>query len=280
MKKVFLIIIIVIVAIIIVLAIGAFIFLWQNKPKTLSPEDGSGIEVFLPKLNEEISSPLKIKGIVNGSGWIGFEAQVGTVKLLDSQGNELANSYLKATTDWMKPSISFETTLDFISLNIDEGKLIFNNENPSGLPQYDREFILPVKIPKTVEGLIQVKLYFNNNSTDSEYACKKVLSVDRGVVGTKAIARVALEELLKGPTRQEILDGFFTSINPDVKIQKLTIGNTVAKVDFDGNLEKNVGGSCRVAAIKNQIIQTLLQFKTIKSVIISVNGRTEDILQP
>ena len=277
MKKVFLIILIILILAIIV---GAFIFWWKNEIEILPVETKSGIEVFLPKLNEEISSPLEIKGTVNGNGWIGFEAQVGTVKLLDSEGNELASNYLKATTDWMKPLVRFETTLDFISLNIDEGKLVFSNENPSGLPQYNKEFILPVKITKTVKGAIQVKLYFNNNSTDSEYACKKVLPVDRGVSETKAVARAALEELLKGPTRQEILDGFFTSINPDVKIQKLTIENTVARVDFDSNLEKNVGGSCRVTAIRNQITQTLLQFKTIKSVIISINDRTEDILQP
>ncbi len=277
MKKVFLIILIIVI---IALTVGAFIFWWQKRAEILPPETKSGIEVFLPKLNAEISSPLEIKGTVNGLGWIGFEAQVGTVKLLDSEGKELAKGFLKATTDWMKPTIRFETTLDFISLNIDEGTLVFNNENPSGLPQYNREFILPVKISKTIKGTIQVKLYFNNNSMDPEFACKKVFPVDRGVSETKAVARAALEELLKGPTRQEILDGFFTSINPDVKIQKLTIENTVAKVDFDGNLEKNVGGFCRVSAIRNQITQTLLQFKTIENVIISINGRTENILQP
>ncbi|OGZ71506.1 MAG: hypothetical protein A2904_01840 [Candidatus Staskawiczbacteria bacterium RIFCSPLOWO2_01_FULL_33_9] len=278
MKKVFL---LVAVAIIIVaLTVGAFVFWWQNKTEILPEEIKPGIEVFLPKINEEISSPLEIKGTVNGNGWFGFEGQVGTVKLLDSEGNELAVNYLKATTDWMQPFVRFETTLDFVSPNINEGTLVFNNENPSGLPQYNRQFILPVKINKTVEGAVQVKVYFNNNSTDSQYACKEVLPVDRGVSETKAVARAALEELLQGPTRQEILEGYFTSINPNVKIQKLTIENTVAKVDFDITLEKNVGGSCRVTAIRNQITQTLLQFNTVKSVVISINGRTEDILQP
>ncbi|MDO8740807.1 MAG: GerMN domain-containing protein [Candidatus Woesearchaeota archaeon] len=277
MKKVFLIILIIVV---IALVIGAFVLFWQKKDQELPKETGIGIEVFLPKADEEVLSPLEIKGTVNGSGWIGFEGQVGTVNLIDSEGNKLAEGVLKATTDWTQPQIRFESTLNFVSLNIDAGKLVFNNENPSDLPQNSRQFILPVKIAKTVQGTIQVKLYFNNNSTDPEYACKKVLPVDRGVSETQSVARAALEELLKGPTRQEILDGFFTSINSDVKIQKLTIENTVAKVDFNDNLEKNVGGSCRVSAIRNQITQTLLQFKTIESVVISINGRTEDILQP
>lgn len=65
-----------------------------------------------------------------------------------------------------------------------------------------------------------------------------------------------------------------------MKIQKLTIENNVARVDFDKQLEYQVGGSCRVAAIRAQITQTLKQFPTVKEVIISIDGRTEDILQP
>lgn len=265
---------------IIIVVLAGVLLMWLKNEEPLPIETKSGIDVFLPKENQEVSSPLEILGTVNGNGWIGFEGQVGTVKLLNSQGEELAMGILEATNDWMQSSINFKTTLDFISLNMDNGTLVFNNENPSGLPENDRQFILPIKIAKTVQGTIQVKLYFNNNIMDPEYSCQKVFPVDRGVSETTAVARAAIEELLKGPTRQEILDGFFTSINSDVKIQKLTIENTVAKIDFDSNLEKNVGGSCRVSAIRNQIIQTLLQFKTVKSVIISVDGRTEDILQP
>ncbi|MCX6760220.1 MAG: GerMN domain-containing protein, partial [Candidatus Nealsonbacteria bacterium] len=69
-------------------------------------------------------------------------------------------------------------------------------------------------------------------------------------------------------------------INTGVKIQKLTIENGIAKVDFDEQLENGVGGSCKVSAIRAQITQTLKQLSTVMSVIISINGRTEDILQP
>jgi len=136
--------------------------------------------------------------------------------------------------------------------------------------------------PTTLCGeTINVKVYFNNNKMDPEYSCNKVFPVERQIIKTPAVARAALEELLKGDvTDKENLDGFTTSINPGVKIQKLIIENNVAKVDFDEQLEYQVGGSCRVAAISAQITETLKQFPSIKSVIISINGRTEDILQP
>jgi spore germination protein GerM len=54
----------------------------------------------------------------------------------------------------------------------------------------------------------------------------------------------------------------------------------VARVDFDEQLNYQVGGSCRVMAIRAQIEQTLKQFSTVDSVIISVNGQTEGILEP
>jgi spore germination protein GerM len=118
----------------------------------------------------------------------------------------------------------------------------------------------------------------------TDYDCNKVLAVEREVDKTEGIARVALEELLKGPSQAETDLGFTTTINSGVKIQKLEItpptGGGVAKVDFDEQLEKAVGGSCRVSAIRAQITETLKQFSTVNSVIISINGRTEDILQP
>jgi len=134
------------------------------------------------------------------------------------------------------------------------------------------------------EEYMTVKAFFNNDRMDPEFSCNKVFPVEREILKTEAVAQAALTELLKGPTEAEKAEGFFTSINPGVKIQELTInpptGGGVAKVDFDEQLEFQVGGSCRVAAIRAQITETLKQFPTVSNVIISINGRTEDILQP
>lgn len=133
-----------------------------------------------------------------------------------------------------------------------------------------------VESPETVK----VKAFFNNGNLDPEFTCIKVFPVEREIPKTLAVARASLEELLKGPTEEEKSKGFSTNINPGVKIQKLTIENGTAKVDFDAQIEFQVGGSCRVGAISHQIMETLKQFPTVSEVIISVDGRTEDILQP
>ena len=141
-------------------------------------------------------------------------------------------------------------------------------------------FLLPEKETEKFPELIIVEVFFNNDRLDPEFSCNKVFPVEREIPKTQAVARAALEELLKGSTEVEKEQGFFTSINPGVKIQKLVIEEGIAKVEFDEQLEFQVGGSCRVAAIRAQITQTLKQFPTVQSVIISIDGRTEDILQP
>jgi len=247
--------------------------------KVATPEN-NGIEITSPAINSEISSPLKIAGTVDGNGWGGFEGQVGSVRLLDDKGNQIGVAILTATTDWMNPSIDFETYLQFSSERDQNGSLVFHNENPSDMRDRDRTFTLPVKIKKGSGEMMTVKAFFNNNTMDPEISCNKVFVIERQVPKTIAVARVALEELLKGPTISEKNEDYSTSINSGVKIQSLTIENGTAKVDFDEQLEYQAGGSCRVSAIRAQITETLKQFPTVKNVVISINGRTEDILQP
>ena len=255
---------------------------WIEHGKPLKPmptelcEGNSEVFLFSPKPNETIDSPLKIEGKARGF-WF-FEASF-PIHLLDENGNELAAGIVQAQSDWMTEDfVEFKGELSFVSNKEQNGKLVLEKDNPSGLPENDKKIEISVHLPKMET--MKIKAYFNNSNLDPEYSCNKVFPVEREIKKTQATARAALEELLKGTTEEEEKEGFLTSINPGVKIQKLTINNGVAEVDFDEQLEFQVGGSCRVAAISAQIRETLKQFETVKSVIISINGRTEDILQP
>ena len=130
------------------------------------------------------------------------------------------------------------------------------------------------------EAMMEVQVFFNNDRLDPEFSCNKVFPVQRTIARTPAVARATLQELLKGPAREEQKQGFFTSLNTGVQIQNLVIEDNIAEVDFNEQLEFQVGGSCRVSAIRAQITETLKQFSTVDAVIISINGRIEDILQP
>lgn len=232
--------------------------------------------VVMPQANQTIKSPLIVEGQARGN-WF-FEASF-PIELIDDQGKILGQSYVQAQSDWMTGNfVPFKGEINYQLAATTTGKLVLKNDNPSGLPQYDKKIEMPVLISPSE--IMAVKAFFNNNNLDKEITCAKVFAVERQAPKTSAVARAALEQLLAGPSEQDLAQGFYTSLNSGVKIQELTIVNGVAKVDFDETMEKGMGGSCRVGAIRAQITQTLKQFSTVKDVIISVNGRTEDILQP
>ena len=257
---------------IIFLFVGFFLIgcYFNNQEKNII----GGIEIYDIKDGQTIKSPLLIKGIVTGGKWTGFEGQVGRVEVIDSNGELLGVAPLMATSDFMKLPISFEANLVFDSSNDNYVSLVFYNENPSGLlgNLEMKSFLIKTLTEKTI-----IKLYFGKQGDNS---CVNLYPIEREIVKVEGIARATIEELLKGLSAEEKETGYFTSINEGVKINSLAIVDGTARIDFDETLEKLVGGSCRVGAIRQQITQTLMQFPSIKKVIISIDGRTEDILQP
>lgn len=111
---------------------------------------------------------------------------------------------------------------------------------------------------------------------------------------TQGIGRATLDALLWGPMPGNS-SGFTTAI-PSVKevlgypqraatwgervqLKGLTINDGVAHADFSGEILANPGGATKMLLIREQITQTLLQFSTIKQVVITVEGQ-QDMLEP
>jgi spore germination protein GerM len=136
----------------------------------------------------------------------------------------------------------------------------------------------PTPLPSTTT--TSFNIYFPNEKFDPLVTCEKVFPVKRTVAKTVAVGVAALNELLKGPTAIEKSSGYSTTLPSGAHLKLLTINNGTANADFDQALQQSIGGSCRVGLIRRQITETLLQFPSVKAVVISIDGRTEDILQP
>lgn len=111
---------------------------------------------------------------------------------------------------------------------------------------------------------------------------------------TQGIGRASLEALLWGPVPGNV-SGFQTAIplpeeilaytdrstewGERVRINKLTIVEGVAQVDFSRELLTNAGGAARMSWIRQQIEATLLQFSTVNRVVITVEGQP-GLLEP
>lgn len=102
-----------------------------------SPE----VVIDIPPANSMISSPLTVKGKAKGT-WF-FEASL-PVLLLDSEGNQLDIQPAQAKGEWMTPDfVEFETTLNYTTTDT-SGWLVVRKDNPSGLPENDAEYKIPV----------------------------------------------------------------------------------------------------------------------------------------
>lgn len=237
------------------------------------------IRIASPRPNQTVTSPLAITG--EARNWY-FEATF-PIKILDSQGSVLAQWYAQADGEWMTENfVPFTGELNFIVPQGEtHGTLVLAKSNASGLPEHDDELIVPVQFGNNPE-MTSVKIYLlpENAGGAPNFNCAEVEERERLVPRTAAIAHTAVSELLKGPTGAEVGLGFTTALNYGVDIQRLVIENGVAEVDFSVQLGAGVGGSCRVTAIRAQIENTLRQFPSVQSVVISINGETEEILQP
>jgi hypothetical protein len=101
------------------------------------------IDVTKPEANETIKSPLEVEGRALGN-WF-FEGSF-PIKLIGEDGKTLAQGIVQAQGDWMTAGfVPFKAKLDFDAGSSTIGMLIFQNDNPSGLPEKEKQFGLPVR---------------------------------------------------------------------------------------------------------------------------------------
>lgn len=100
------------------------------------------IQVEQPNRNASIKSPLQIKGKARGYWY--FEGTFPVV-LIDKNDKRVASGVAEAKGEWMSEDfVPFEVKLKFDTPKAQRGYLIFKKANPSGRPENDRSFRLPV----------------------------------------------------------------------------------------------------------------------------------------
>ncbi len=123
-----------------------------------------------------------------------------------------------------------------------------------------------------------VKIFLAKKEASSE-DCKSVFPAEHYVPKTQGVAAAAINELLIGPSIREADQGYWSQVPMNSKLRSLKIENGVAYADFNQATEMG-GGSCGQGVVTSQISETLLQFPTIKSIQLSIDGRTDGIFQP
>jgi hypothetical protein len=230
----------------------------------------ANITVSEPAANQLVTSPLTIRGTARV-----FENTV-SYRIVDETGRNLAEGFTTAqspdTGQFGPYAITAELASDIVPQN-GRGFIEVFTESAQDGSEIDKVRV-PVRFANADQ--TEVKLYFGSRSAAVGRECE-ALSFVPVLVQKDAPARHALERLLQGPVGDA---NAITAIAAGTTLNSVTIADGVARADFSAQLQNYGGGSCTVGLIRDQIERTLKQFPSVREVVISVEGRIDDVLQP
>ncbi|MCE5191783.1 MAG: GerMN domain-containing protein [Actinomycetia bacterium] len=109
-----------------------------------------------------------------------------------------------------------------------------------------------------------VRVYFTRGD--------KLAVSTRRIAATKAVASAAMQQLLAGPSADEKSYGLGTTIPAGTRLLGVTVNGGIATVDVSGGFQSG-GGTLSMTMRLAQVVHTLTQFSTIKSVRFSLDGK-------
>lgn len=142
--------------------------------------------------------------------------------------------------------------------------------------------VVPLKTPSLTPnpaagGTAQVKIFLiavgDNGVSGPKIGCgDSAVGVIRVIPATKAPLTAALNELLGLHEQHYGQSGLYNSLyNSHLQLQSVAVTDGVALIKLTGTL--SLGGECDDPRVDAQITNTALQFATVKSVDVSLNGK-------
>ncbi|MBC8145640.1 MAG: GerMN domain-containing protein [bacterium] len=207
-----------------------------------------------------------------------FES-TGNYRLRNAAGATLAQGHFTATGEMGKFS-PYSTTVEIKQAYTGNAMLeVFESSAKDGSEIHKVRVPLRMRVGAPSASKTVSAFFTNSRKDPGASDCGRVFPVSRTVAPTSAVARAALDALLRGPTDDERQKDFASEIPSGTRLRDIVINSGTARADFSRELN-TAAGSCRVTAIRSQIEQTLRQFPTVQRVEIAVEGNTSGVLQP
>lgn len=240
----------------------------EERKISYDEEDGK----YRPALEELIKGP-KNKNYRNN---IPPETKI---KMISRQGSDLIvnlsrefNNFAGSMAEILAVGSIVNTMTQFEE--VERVKILVNGEEfigPSGEPRgYMTTFPLdPTKQEETKD----VTLYFGNQDATAVVGETRQITVPQNT-NTEGLIRLVLEELVKGPEREDLKP----TIPKEVKILSVKIQSAIAEVDFSEEMYTKHGrGATGEAMTINSIVNTLTEFPEIQKVKMTVVGQPMNI---
>lgn len=240
----------------------------SNKNEFISPDDWTS---FVLANGTDLSNPFTFYGTSTA-----FENNINW-RLEDTNGVQISSGYANVNSPDIGEPGPFSVTAFFDIIPATKtGKLyVFETSARDGSEIHKAE--AEVTFPEQTQ---TVKIYFGNSEKTPEgQECESVYPVERMVVSGNSTA-IAIHEVLKGPSLLEEKANYYTSLPANIPDPEIIINEDSIRLDFSNALEYQVAGSCRVNHIYTQLTQTAKNATNTENIVISIDGRIDDILQP
>lgn len=134
----------------------------------------------------------------------------------------------------------------------------------------------PTRTPTIPVGTMRVKLYFvalnDNGASGKKIGCNdSLVAVDRAIPTTNAPLTASLKELFSLTDQNYGQSGLYNALyQSKLKVGSISIVSGKATINLTGSLV--LGGVCDNPRVQAQIEQVALQFSTVKTVAVFLNG--------
>ncbi len=244
----------------------------RPRPANALCDEQNFICVNTPRQNDLVSNPTVVTGTA-----IVFE-NTFLWRIEDGRGTRIAGSHAMADApDIGQPgAFTIRAFWDVTPQTATGTLIVYEASARDGEPTH----VVRVPIRFATRAAASRNLYFVPEVLNDNMDCSSVRAQSVSVPGSTAPIEATLRALLSYDDSRTP-PGLKTSIPSGTGLVSITVNNGLAKVIFDANLEREVGGSCRVGSIRAQITKTLLQFPSIQQINLSVEGKmAEETLQP
>jgi hypothetical protein len=167
-------------------------------------------------------------------------------------------------------SPSAEPSVDQGSPDVTPGPSDQPSEQPTATPSGSTAGPTPTG---TATGTTIVRAYFWLGGAPGSAGLVAVL---REVPGTKAVATAAMNVLLAGPTSAEGGASISTAVPDGSQLLGIAISSGVATVNLSSEFESG-GGSASVLTRLGQVVYTLTQFPSVKSVLFQIESKPANV---
>jgi len=136
--------------------------------------------------------------------------------------------------------------------------------------------VTPAPAPSLAAGTISIKIFLvalnDNGKSGKKIGCNdSVVGVERQIPATQGVLSAALNELFSLREKNFGASGLYNSLyQSTLKLDGAAVINGRASIAISGKLVR--GGVCDDPRVKEQIEETALQFATVKSVAVTING--------